>query len=92
MDFIVLGCPHLCTGFIQLRMLQMFHTELCNQPKATLCCHCGRTDQGTINYISPGDALCIYLVTLNDNVFHSDKKETVNVPETNKKKYTEGNL
>ena len=58
MDFIVLGCPHLCTGSIQLRMFQMFHTELCNQSKATLCCHCGRTDQGTIDYISPGDALC----------------------------------
>ena len=60
MDFIVLGCAHLCTGSIQLRMLQMFHTELCNQPKATLCCHRGRTDQGTINYISSGDALCTY--------------------------------
>ena len=34
----------------------------------------------------------MYLVTLNNNVFDSDKKETVNVSEANKKKYTEGNL
>ena len=33
----------------------------------------------------------MFIVTLN-NYVDSDKKETVNVPETNKKNYTEGNF
>ena len=57
-NYVHLWTFYLCAGSIQVKIFQICHTELCNQLKATLCCHCGRTDQGTINYISPGDALC----------------------------------